>query len=305
MRLAAIGLSIALLLPVYAHSQEPAPRLPEPAEPKQEETTADDKAAQPHQKKPDPTPIVVNVLPAQKTDHEADEDRKERKEKADLDRRLVDLTADLAWFTAALFAATAALVVATGALAYYAFRQSRDMKESLKITKVASDAAVAAERARFFIAINDYNISDILLVFAGQRDRIVRMVGQSTQPAISYSLRNYGKTPGIIKEVSFSMQISSEPVDPVYSVTISAFPEYMIASGSATEAAWAVHDFPLDPSQADAMYRNHAHLWFFGRIDYEDVFGGHQCHRFYFRTVMWEGKCILQPYDYKHYNEST
>ena len=44
-------------------------------------------------------PIVVNVLPASKTEEETKRDEAKRKQKAELDRRLVDLTADLARYT--------------------------------------------------------------------------------------------------------------------------------------------------------------------------------------------------------------
>src|SRR5258708_38688532 len=73
-------------------------------------------------------PIVVNVLPTQKTEQEAAEDRRDRQEKAELDRRAVDLTAELAHFTDGLYRATVVLavatiflVVATCGLGYFAF----------------------------------------------------------------------------------------------------------------------------------------------------------------------------------------
>jgi hypothetical protein len=53
------------------------------------------------------------------------------------------------------------------------------------------------------------------------------------------------------------------------------------------------------------MSENRAHLWFYGYLDYEDVFGEAQRHQFYFRTVMREGECTLQPFGFKSYNEST
>jgi hypothetical protein len=124
--------------------------------PKKAEATKADGSAKSDKNKTEAPPVVVNVVPPPKTQEETDEDRRERKEKAELDRKLVELTADLAWFTAGLFAATAALVVATGALAYYAFRQSRDMRESISAAKDSADIArlslISTQRAYVRVA---------------------------------------------------------------------------------------------------------------------------------------------------------
>src|SRR4029079_10087416 len=61
-----------------------------------ESTQGQQPAAQP--------PITVNVLPAPKTEEQIKQETEERIEKANLDRRLVDLTADLSKYTAGLFA---------------------------------------------------------------------------------------------------------------------------------------------------------------------------------------------------------
>jgi hypothetical protein len=173
--------------------------------------------------------------------------------------------------------------------------------------KLAAEASVAAERARFFIVIDDYNIDSVLYEIRkkGQASLVISIVGPDTPPAVKYRFRNYGKTPAIIKEISLGMILASDPVDPVYSVQIQSFRENMIAGGDATEAVEFSYRSPLDTDQATALDKMEARLWFFGRVDYDDVFGASHTHRFYFRTVMWEGNCILQPYDYKHYNQST
>ena len=145
MRLSCIAIALALLATFVlirkGNHQEPSPSAREATQPQEQKPAADNKAAQPDQKKAEAPPIIVNVLPTPKTDHEAEDERQERKEKAELDRRLVALTADLAFFTAGLFAATAALVLATIALAYYAFKQSRDVKASLRLADKAARAA--------------------------------------------------------------------------------------------------------------------------------------------------------------------
>ncbi len=225
-------------------------------------------------------------------------------------------TAFIAWFTLSLRQATDRLWTAgekqLGLSKEISDRQSVEIQHQIDIAREANraaqtsaDAAVAAERARFFIVIHDFNISDLLYLFAGETDLVLRNVSRSTPPEITYRIRNYGKTPGILSEVSLGMGISPYPVDPVYSLILSSFAEHMIGGGDATSTKEFSYDSPLESSQADEIGRNISRLWFYGRIDYEDVFGNPQVHRFYFRTVMSERRCILQPYDHKHYNQST
>jgi hypothetical protein len=178
-------------------------------------------------------------------------------------------------------------------------------KESADAAKKSSDAAIAAEQARFFVVIDSHIIGDVVNAVISNADPIMSIVGPETPPSILYRFRNYGKTPGIIKEISMGMIISTDPVDPVYSVTIRSFREHMIAAGDSTEADRFTSKHLLDISQASAIKKMEARLWYFGRIDFDDVFGAPHTHRFYFRTVIWEGSCILQSYDYKHYNQSS
>jgi len=61
-----------------------------------------------------------------------------------------------------------------------------------------------------------------------------------------------------------------------------------------------------DNAQVGAVRSNQQHFWFYGRLYCDDVFGNHQVHRFYFRSVTApNGDCISQPFDYKDYNQST
>ena len=137
-----LAISIAaILFAASAWSQDPSPSGREAAQPQQSQPGASDQPARTNQQTTPQPPIVVNVVPAQKTEAEAAEDRRERHEKAEFDRRLVELTGELAWFTAGLFVATVALVIATIGLGYFGFRQVRDMKASIAVAQTAATAA--------------------------------------------------------------------------------------------------------------------------------------------------------------------
>jgi hypothetical protein len=59
----------------------------------------------------------------------------------------------------------------------------------------------------------------------------------SFEPKIEYVFKNYGKTPGIISELSHGLTVHPGPPDPVYMVSSHTFMENMIAAGEATHPA--------------------------------------------------------------------
>lgn len=101
----------------FAQSQEPPPSGGVTSQPQETQPTSPQQPTADNQQRASQPPIIVNVLPATKTKEEAADERRERREKAELDRRLVDWTYQLAFFTAGLFVATIALFIATSASA--------------------------------------------------------------------------------------------------------------------------------------------------------------------------------------------
>jgi len=113
----AMALSAAFASGSQGQSQEPRPSGAEARQQEQAKPAETNQAATVSEQKSSPQqPIIVHVEPAKKTEAEAEEDRRERKEKADLDRRLVDLTAELSTYTGGLYSATVVLAIATVAL---------------------------------------------------------------------------------------------------------------------------------------------------------------------------------------------
>jgi hypothetical protein len=190
-------------------------------------------------------------------------------------------------------------------------RQAIEIKNQIDIARIAAraaddsaKAAIATERARFYIVINAHNLESFLKA-AGRYPNSPTMPF-SFGPIIEYAFKNYGKTPGIIKEVSHGLSVNEGPPDPVYTVSKHLFVENMIAAGGTTEAQ--KFDGPTlfrNIETAMPVIQGQAHFWFYGRFDYEDVFGNPQVHRFFMRYVKIGLNWGFQPYDHKHYNEST
>jgi hypothetical protein len=199
------------------------------------------------------------------------------------------------WFVKQTLEATRAAVVE-------AAKASKAGMIASTAAQTAAEASVEGERARFFIVLLDHNLVwlyDLISNHDTFRDVVV-----SNGIRVEYRFRNYGKTPGIIKEVSTCFCLSRDPFDPVYGLSLDSFPENMVAASDTTGIRSEVIK-PITFGQGWDLINNTCRLWFAGRVDYEDVFGKPHTHRFFFRTVFLGRKVIMQPYDYKHYNEST
>jgi len=174
--------------------------------------------------------------------------------------------------------------------------------------KESADSLIAAERARFFIIVDKHNLAEIV--------ELVENYGVSENSGlpggnnflIAYRFKNYGKTPGIVRELIVDSMIAADPIDPpALFLSTKDFPEYMIGASDSTKA---VNYSPVTHpsiSQVQSIGRNARRLWFFGRLYYDDVFGKHQVHRFYFRSKspIGGGPVVLEPFEYKDCNQST
>jgi hypothetical protein len=149
-------------------------------------------------------------MPVPKTEAEAAEEGRERAVKAELDRKLVDLTGELAEFTRGLFIATVilavatiGLLIATAGLAYFAYRQSRDMKASIAVSDAAARAAQksaeVAEKSLFEANRPFIVISPLELCEANEFQ---------ARPHIHFGLRNSGKGVAIVNKVGATVQTS-------------------------------------------------------------------------------------------------
>lgn len=264
---------IALLLifcwPFFAWSQEPAPSGGEATQPQQAQSAQPDHSAAANQQPTAQPPIIVNVPPAHKAEAEAEEERRERKEKADLDRRLVDLTGELAWFTAGLFFATAALVIATIGLGYFAYRQARDMKESIRLAKRSADlserALVNLDRAFLYV---EPNLVKPITNESGTGRRPI------TDPQLHFRLVNYGKRPAFVWVCVTEIRWFDElPRIPKYGPK----PPVQVMIGP--EARWSpaqpvYKDESLLGDAAIRAVRNQVKVpYFFGYVVYDDHIG--------------------------------
>jgi hypothetical protein len=205
--------------------------------------------------------------------------------------------------------------VATVAIALFTWTLWQSNEKMWTVTKVSAeaarnsaDAAVAIERARFYIIVDKHNLADIVALVENSGVNESRSIPGGDNICITYRFRNYGKTPGIIRELIVDSMIAEDPVDPLAMFTSTKdFPEYMIGTSGWTKVANHSPAVPPSASQIRSIGRNATRLWFFGRLYYDDVFGKCHTHRFFFRSKspLGGGPVVLEPFEYKDYNQST
>jgi hypothetical protein len=130
-------------------------------------------------------PIVVNVLPTPKTQEETKREQDERKEKAELDRKLVDINDDLARYTSRVATFTAVLAL-IGVLQLLVFGyQSRQLKRTVDFTE--------SSNAPYVFPV----LSDIAV--------------RGADPVFTVQLINHGKTPALTREERYELYVAQEP----------------------------------------------------------------------------------------------
>ncbi len=232
-----------------------------------------------------PPPIVVNVSPPQKTHEEIEQEAKERKDKSDVDRKLVTLTGDLANYTFGLFVATGALVLATIGLCVFGWKQSRDMKESI----TANTIAAAAAKKSADVAESALRETERAFVFCAKQNMIQpdKPLKDDSKYIIDVHWVNEGRTwtKGCLQHVcwcSYEMPIDDE----------FGFPDLCNPDPERTfiGPGGQINGGPLLIPHLDvrAALEGRRHLYIWGWCEYDDVFANTYRHRteFCFKLVL-------------------
>jgi hypothetical protein len=168
------------------HPAPPPTRLQQPqkANPNQQQLDHDNRGTE-------QVPLVVKTI----TPERSQDDIQREKEKAELDRKTVQLTGDLVSYTWLLFVATSLLALATAGLAAVAFFQMRDARKSMAHSITLTNAAVAhADHAERAIKVAEDTAERQLraYVFVGQA---VVLDPDGPNPRLDIRFINSGQTP--------------------------------------------------------------------------------------------------------------
>lgn len=264
----ALILVAALILSCHADAQQRQRGLHQPhSQSNQQQTATDTRGTENN-------PVIVKELPSKRTAEET----KEAENKAQLDRELAEYTGDLASYTKGLFVATLALAALTGALAVAAFLQILAGRAAVNAAIYSATAAGAlaletkrqADAAeqhlttleRPYLYISGANVSEIPrgrdILYGPEGDPI------RTDMSLHIEIRNYGRTPGIFRDIILVPVNTPQP----------AYPEY-----DAKPRIRRVANIPiatLDHISVDVNWEafpRKDNLFIYGRIRYENTVG--------------------------------
>jgi hypothetical protein len=206
----------------------------------------------------------------------------------------------------ALFAGAVALF--TLALVIVGSRQSRQLKRSV-------DLLAKAERSQMFVVVHSEHLRMLISTAERHAEQGPDEEGviYADVADVTYSFKNYGKTPAIVREISARLVYGAKPPEePTYIPTDQVLQEHMIASGDSTAIITPLDDVRphrcqmdegLTIQEANAVVRAQSYIWFYGRVLYQDIFGQEREHRFLWR---YGGAHGFRPnYEYPNYVKNT
>jgi hypothetical protein len=200
-------------------------------------------------------------------------------------------------------AATVVIAIFTTVLGLFVVNLARSTRIAAQAATKAADAAVAAERARFYVVEIEDNFMTIVDSASSHKGS---GAGQqlTTIPTIKVQFRNYGKTPGTIQSICCNLKFSREPFDYICQ-PLPVKEEIVERDRTTVEPITCVIE-PLTLSEGQEIARGAAFLWLYGQVYYKDVFESPHVHRFYRRfTRLTEYRFGIRAYEYKDYNKST
>ena len=227
------------------------------------------------EQRPAEPPIIVNVSPPQKTHEEIEQEAKERAERSDVDRRIVNLTENLAnltgnvaKYTFGLFVTAIALVLATIGLGIFSWRQSRDMKDAIAVAKETASAAMLQARAAVSVELPKIILSRVDLGDTAATSLASRL--QSLR--IEIAVTNYGKTPAFLLGQALEIEVCALlPAKPVYPSAFDLPPETVIDYKNKYPLGMARPKSPLSPEDIQAILDGSTRLWVYGYVYYRDI----------------------------------
>lgn len=169
--------------------------------------------------------------------------------------------------------------------------------------KRSADALVVAEQAQLLTVFGVSNVAHVLT----ELGVYVPATPDATPPKeriyVQYVLKNYGRTPAVLKEISHELKLWDRLPDELKYAPIPAMPkEVAIVAGASTENLQCNLAVPLTVEDAASIRTGDRYLWLYGRAVYDDAFGREREHRFLYRYRIGPG---FQPYRHGDWNKST
>jgi hypothetical protein len=179
------------------------------------------------------------------------------------------------------------------------WRVTRTAAEAAKLT---AQAVIDADRAYLFPEIGGHNITAMIETAA-----TIKGPDDGTRVAIhlSYSFKNYGRTPAIIRAISQGAVIAPELPDERTSSVVVHLPCHILAADKSTPQIQVTPLPVLTSTVAKSIRDIENTFWFYGCVVYDDTFGWRRTMKFVFHVdAVSEGFTIWDWTETKERRES-
>ncbi len=249
-----IGIAMFLVLISYssAQSQQRPFSNPHPVPP----PVAQD------QRGTDQQPLSVKIVPAEKTDAERDDEQKHR----DNEAKLSASAEQLARFAYGLFLVGIAQLLLFAVQLWFIGASFRDARKAAEAAKLTADAIRSAAR------------------HANSPEKDGNPLDGSV--GLFYGLKNYGKTPAIIRELGHQLVLAPELATEREHSPKTPLPiESVLGPGEQTPRGTLVCSFDrkITIGEGKEILALRNALWFYGYVAYDDTFGFGRELRYVFR----------------------
>ena len=169
--------------------------------------------------------------------------------------------------------------------------------------KRSADALVVAEQAQLLTVFGVSDVAHVLSELGAYVPATPDAAPPKERVYVQYVLKNYGRTPAVLKEISHELRHLARLPDELKYVPIPAMPkEVAIVAGASSESLQCNLAIPLTVEATASIRTGDSFLWLYGRVVYDDAFGREREHRFLYRYRIGPG---FQPYHHGDWNKST
>jgi hypothetical protein len=214
------------------------------------------------------------------------------------DLLLALFTGVLAWKTGGLFRETAALRAAAN-------QQARDMEASIIEARRSADAAnlnaealINSERAHLFVVVTNHNVHEVLM---GARfyesARSMQDSQLSPRPALSFVIKNTGRTAAILTEISYQLiQANSDQTGWEYTLADTIVQPVIEGGKETTSTPCEQESILLLRDGVDAVNETRP-LYFYGCVAFRTVFKRE--YRYFWR-YQYSGRRFVLVHEEEH-----
>ncbi len=258
-------IGIAMFLVLISHSAQSQQRpftSPRPAP----QPTA------PDQRGTDQQPLSVKIVPSEKNDAERDDEQKHR----DNEAKLSNSAEQLARFAYGLFLVAIAQLLLFGVQLWFIRASFRDAKKAAEAAKLNAEAVIDAERARILPSIEQDTADAIRSAAKYANSPEKDGITLESSVGLFYGLKNYAKTPAIIRELGHQLVLAPELAKEREHSPKNPLPiEHILGPGEQTPRGTLVCslDRKITVGEAKEILALKNTLWFYGYVAYDDTFG--------------------------------